>query len=758
MKSYLNYIIAIIFFLQTSLGSMAFADTQAMNKPTTSTPTAAPATTPAVQSEEAAEQPSSLSAEEKAVQARIMEMAKTRPYSALLEKDSICEGKEQLLESFINEVGMTDGNGNQMFDENQKPKTYKGKLKEKELEFGDRNFDFDRLSAERFNSKHDEATQFCLHNYSRMALGEWGNYFLSRSNEFECGLKFGGAEDGSLKVENETGKKTEACDVPYGDSTLHDFLSKQMTRFTEVFNDFKKKELEAMAKAQGEATDKARTEAGTGCTGPDCDPSSKLAKDSQYIKGTEERLCCDRINNRWEELGFTTVKDAKPSDRICKDMIEKDSDTGYCEGNFCLKDMGNCLKNLASTFMRDFFSSIVDGFNVFGWGSQLMALWNEVTSNPMQAAQNIVKSLFGFNGDYMQCLNRKSQTQYVCQMIGKFAGSSAGFSAGMGALLGLVRGASLGIVAKATKGKGIAGYMAGQPKGGIVMGALKDAGKTGARAAAVGAVWPIYAGRGLYNGVKKTVSGTWAYVPYSLDKMKNGVTSAAAKASERFQTATGRVVEKPGAAAATGLETTAAATPAKAAGGNLGKQIAEAEKVLAQRNADLNNLVQFRNSLTKGKKLDADGKPVFKNGTEAQTNYQKAVEGIKAIEDDIAKVSARANELKAKVQRNSANNKAGVLLGTGVTSYGAEKSQAKSQSNKAKPPAVKDDGTPVATPVKGVGTGQGIPGAGAQKAAPEAQKPAGASPAAGETPPAATPANKPAAASEGGDSSAPPDE
>ncbi len=754
MKQFI-YPITAIFLFQTTLGTVAFAEPQAVAKTAAAKPAVPAKEGPVVAAVPEADQAGEDALKEgiapgisKARFAEIMKLRETKPYSSLFVPESACTGKEQLLDGFINEVATTDGNGNETTNK------YKGKLTEKELELGDRNFDFDKLQDARFNSQNDVVTNLCLDKFAGQALDEWFNYFDTKSKEFECGLVLSLKDEktGEYEVKEVPGERKNTCDIPYGNGKLYDFYKAQMEKLRDVINSFNKKSADVDKKSQEAAAEKAKTQA-TVCTDPAGCPGAGAKDIKDAAKGFEKyskEWCCQRLGERFEVLGFTTMKDVKPNERVCNELIDKDTDGGYCDGSFCMKTIGDCLKNFASVFLRDFFSSLVSSFDVLGWGSQLMTMVKEIISNPYEAGKNIVKNMFGFDGDYMGCLNKKSQSQYVCQMIGKFAGSSAGFSAGLGGILGLAKGVIGGVAAKMSK----------TPGAKIIKPALKEAARSGARAAAVGTVWPYYAARGVLKGAWGTVKGTWKHTPILVSRAARTTVSAIPEASGRLLQGTSKVFFKgEGAAAVKGREALGEAAaarlerakeirangrPSKAAEATAAKfdeQIGSVKASVKSLDDEIAALEKRKVELMEDGRISL-GKPVIK-GKKASDEFVKADLKIKELQKTKAEgesaleqiQKAKEAELKALSDKDAATwnrtriNAKGVVLGTGAAASQYPNNNKPEEKKDGKPVAPKSGDPKVAAPVQGVGTGDGLaaPPAGTPAAAPKAEekKPAG---------------------------------
>lgn len=752
-----NYLVAIIFFLQTAMSTAAFAETA------TPTKAAQPAS---VTMDGETLNPADFGISNTVSQARFEEILKLRdekPYTSMFVPESACVGKEKELEAYINEMPKTDGNGNATAEK------YKGKFNEKELELGDRNFDFEKIMSARFNTQNSPQMNVCLDTFMNMAMGEWFGYFMNRSKEFDCGLEFNRKDPKKpdLEVTTNASAKTDSCDVAYGNETLHSFYSKQMDKLKDIHNSYFKKLDDERAKQTAGMADPSRTQADV-CTVPGgCPTPSAEAKNAKAIEKFSSEWCCERISERFEVLGFTTMKDVKPNERVCNELTNKDTDMGYCDGAFCTKTIGECLKNFAMVFLRDFFSSLVNSFDILGWGSQLMTMVKELISNPYEAGKNIVKNMFGFDGEYMGCLNKKSQSQYVCQMIGKFAGSSAGFSAGLGGIIGLARGTFAGV----------AGKLAKDPTAKIIKPALKDAAKTGAKAAAVGAVWPYFAIRGAFKGTAAVVKGTWRHTPFIAGKAARITVSAVPEAAgraaqmmgrsfvkrssddaiqmgEAMQNAGARRVQRAQEIRSGGTKPSSNATQA---GAKYDAVITQSEAAIKTIDDQITALQVQQNKLIEGVRI-RNGKPFFPTkqtnkriefeGNNAKINELKASKEkantergeLKKAKDAELKTIQDAEAVKAKKARN---NLKGTFLGVGAAGSQYPLNGETSETKDNKSGASGKDGVPVAAPVQGVGTGEGVP-----KAQPGGKKPdAGATPV--EAPPASTPAAPPASGDSG---------
>lgn len=749
MKKF-TYLIATIFLLQTATSSFAFAE---------STPAPKAAEPASVVMDGETLSPADFGISNTVSQARFEEILKMRdekPYSSMFVPESACAGKEKELEAFINEVPKTDGNGNATSEK------YKGKFNEKELELGDRNFDFEKIMDARFNAQNSPQANVCLDTFMNMAMGEWFGYFMNRSKQFECGLEFDRKDPkkADLEVKTNTAEKKDTCDIPYGDEPLYSYYSKQMDKLKDIHNTYFKKLDDERAKQTASTADPSKTQADV-CTVPGgCPTPSTEAKNAKAIEKFSSEWCCERISERFEVLGFTTMKDVKPNERVCNELTNKDTDTGYCEGAFCTKTIGDCLKNFASVFLRDFFSSLVSSFDVLGWGSQLMTMVKELISNPYEAAQNIVKNMFGFDGDYMGCLNKKSQSQYVCQMIGKFAGSSAGFSAGLGGIIGLARGTFAGV----------AGKMAKDPTAKIIKPALKEAAKSGAKAAAVGTVWPYYAARGAIKGTAAVVKGTWRHTPFIAGKAARVTVSAIPEAVGRAANMTGRWVGKragddaaqvsqalqnAGARRVQRAKDIRAGDGTKMTSNSAPKANAKFDPVINQAEAGVKALddqiavlLKERNTYLEGKTI-TNGKP--KLDAKSQAGYFEATRKIDELKKTKSSAEAELLELrKAKAKaleqelegikatsNNTRNNFKGTVLGVGAAGSQYPATNKKSDKDPAQPAPSSKDNVPLAAPVQGVGTGDGVPKPKPtdKKAEPPAAAPAASAPAATTPPP-----------------------
>lgn len=481
MRDFSIQFFALFFGLQTAMSSAALADPA----PTTQRRPVPPA--------EARQQQPAAKEESKEE-----EEYTPKRFSELLARGGECEGKEALLNRFINEIEIPNESG-------QKVK-YKGKLTEKEDQFGDRNFDFDEIQNALFNEAGDQKTKACLFHFNQSAMAEWGSYFSIMNENFKCGMKFEQKKGTELELEVLVPTQiSPECQVALGDESVSEYLHRNLKNFAKVQTDYNKKlkeaqrkTAEASAEADSEKQEKSQTQAAIGCTGNNCPSQANENRTSRYIKNAEERACCTTIGERWEILGFSSVKGAKPDDRMCKEMIEKETDTGYCADSYCVNDLGKCAKNFSLAFLRDFFSSVVDSWKFWAWGDQISLLWNEVKASPVDAAIKIFKNITGLDMDYLKCLNRKSQMQAVCQMFGKFAGNAAGFGAGVGAVWGLAKGVGKGALARTRWTKGLAT----DPKAKMLKQPFIEAINGGTRGFVFGALTPV-------TGISQAIRVTW---------------------------------------------------------------------------------------------------------------------------------------------------------------------------------------------------------------------------------------------------------
>ncbi len=744
MKTNLIKSITILFFLQNSLSVLAYADPAPQAK--AATPPAA-----AAQKQTAADtaDPEAPTTPAKQGAAPVANGAPAEPesysFTKLLAPGGKCKGKEALLNSFVNEVEIPDGAGGK--------KKYKGKLTEKEDEYGDRNFNFEKLETVIYSDNNDEATNECLFYFSDTATTEWIGYFQIMNETFHCGLAFN--EDGTpMKVVPAEGK-TEECDVLVGDEKMSDYMKRNMDRLADVVNTYDKKldDFKKRHAATAPAADKAKTEAATACPGSDCSALANGFKPSKYIKTIEERKCCDNLNTRWASLGFTTVRDNKADDRICKEMIDKDTDAGYCEDTYCVKDVGNCLTNFAAAFAKDFVSSVVDSWKFWAWGDQIYTLIRELLTNPWEAMKSIAKNVTGFDMEYLSCLNKKSQTQYFCQMVGKLTGSSAGFSAGMGALVGLGSGVLKGLAAKSGA---VSKIIAKDPKASLLIKPIKEARDGALKGFKLGALAPLhilglsYKGatgilkggarliKGIPNMVTKGKAGIASGIPAAAVALSRGAASLAARTGGEYHAAFGQGVKAAGSDLSQGLNKgkTAATNAGEAAAGEVAgaeataklktlDQVNEAIVKVEQERALVSN--QLKSEIRKNKPIRTYGRPKSnepkaapdqpKPEPKALTNTQKKAKAardesaakIRTLRNQLAERSIALEELKAqrtnfktsKAANGQDLNRALILAGTGAQKL--QKDAEKLGEDK------KEEAPATAAPVNGLGVGAVAP-------------------------------------------------
>ncbi len=799
MKTNFIKLLSVLFFIQTSLGSTALAADPAP-------PAKAAAPSAAVKKEGAASAPKTgdstppaagtkKDAEVDTADSEVDEQGDddgSVSFSKMLSPGGACQGQEALLNSFINETEKRDANG--------VVTKYKGKLTEKENEFGDRNFNFEKLDSAIYNDNPNPELVECLHFFSARAIREWSSYFIIMNDTFHCGLTFNNERPVKL---NPVQGRTEECNATVGEEKMSDYLGRNMSRFAEVINSRDKKiqDYNARHAATDPAKEKAKTEGTTACPpGTDCTALANGFKPTKYIKSIEERKCCENINSRWASLGFTTVRDSKADDRICKEMIEKDTDAGYCEDSYCVKDVGSCLTNFVSAFAKDFFSSIVDSWKFWAWGDQLSTLIRELKANPWETMKSIAKNLVGFDMEYLNCLNKKSQTQYFCQMVGKFSGSSAGFSAGMGAIGGLVSGVFKGVAARTGV---MSKIIAKDPKASLFAKPIKEALNAATKGFKLGALAPLHIPGLAIKGPVAVVKGGARFIsniPKFLTKIKGGVASgvpAAAVALTRVtadfasrtggesHAAFGQAVKAAGTTVAQDANKIKAAVPnaaiasgeagageVAAAGGvaklktldQVNEAIVTAEKEKAVVSSQLKSeLRKKRPERTFGRtkpnepKATADQpKPEPKPLTKAQQKAKAArAESAQKIRTLRSQLAERTNALEAlKEQRTkiesikSANGKdlkrALILSGTGI--------QKLPQDPKKLIEDKKEEAPATAAPVNGLGVGAVAPDATGKKDGTSAT-PKGVPKA--DTPAAPVPAPKPEAKKADGSVAAP---
>ncbi|MBL7544625.1 MAG: hypothetical protein JNL11_12480 [Bdellovibrionaceae bacterium] len=547
MKMNFKSLIVTIFIIQTTLSPFVLAQQLPQSKGQEGAPPSSQATE---QASSEAQQFATFVNSGDFREAGSLLQSSEKPYSLLLA--TACQGQAEYLSGFINKVEQTNGNGQVI-----EGVTVKGSLTEKENVYGERNFDYDKIQDAIFNTEGTPESKRCLHFFNVAALSEYNKYFDSRSKDNECGLSLDFSER-TPKLTRDPSKKTAKCDVDYGGKPLYQFLEEQMQRFADVVEKLNKKNDDARTKAQAEVAPREKTEAAIGqCSGNDCSPHKGL--DYPDTVKVINKECCDVFRDNWEVLGFSTVKGAKPTNRICNDMFDKDNDEGYCEGRFCSKTLGECLVNFFGAFAKNAYSSFIDSFDVVGWISQLAVLAKEIKSGDLyETAAKIVKGMFGFDEKHMRCLNRKSQSQYYCQMFGKFSGSSAGFAAGMGGMIGGIKGMAGGIktFAKTKSLKNVS----------FIKEPIKQAVKTGYKSAVVATVWPYFMGRGMMSATVKATKTAWTYPPYYFSKVTGGkgVRSVVADSASRVASAVESI--RPGAAGGRSAGTTAGSGAVGASG------------------------------------------------------------------------------------------------------------------------------------------------------------------------------------------------
>lgn len=461
-------------------------------------------------------------------------------------------------------------------DENGKRKLVKKSLLDavNEESYGERVFDFEKLRDDIIETE-DLAVKECLRALYRTGLMEWQAYLNKLSQDHGCGIELQSADYacGYLKEKDSFTCSSERKEIssiddskynyemevygiggeddPYNKETCtktaqqEDFREniKQQMKYLEELNDsFMDKETKIHALAMSKDKKPSETVAGI-CTDPrGCGEKSAEGKSVELSKEAQEKACCDIIGENWTSLGFSTMAGAKPSDKNCKDMINKENDKG------ALDTIGQCITNVIGSFTKGAIDGVKSFFSLFqaGWLSSMGTLINELKNDPSGTAMKILKDMAGYNEEVLSCVNDHTKKELMCAMFGKFAGGNFGFGLGIGAV-GVVIGKTAKIAtklrpdSKLIKATGVE-KLASSPIAG--KGALSYAAK---KAFKVSTLWPATAAIGVAK------AGAWAIRRANLKQVAKFTVTAPLKVA---------------AATTTGVAGVAAKGASKAFGGN----------------------------------------------------------------------------------------------------------------------------------------------------------------------------------------------
>lgn len=374
----------------------------------------------------------------------------------------------QYLESFILESEVEDENGQK--------KLAKGKLLENDdtEHYGERVIDFEKVKNAIISSK-DEKQKECLRGFYRQGMKEWQGYLNKLSKDYGCGLELESAtvSCGYLESKNtytcDKDKKTtelfdstkyryemEALSPTIDEATvnkktctktkqgedLSTFIQESMLFLTQTNNDFLEQEIKLNAEKLGKEKSKT-TEAGN-CTNPrDCGEKKPEQKNLELSQEAKDKACCEHISENWTSLGFSTVKGEKPSEHLCKAMIDKDADKDTS------KIAEQCIRNLLGSIGSGFVDGVKSFFSLFqaGWISSIPTLLHELKNNPLGTMKKIMMDMIGFDENVWSCVNGHTQVELGCSMLGKFVGSNFGFGAGVGLTAGVLKSSLKGLKA-----------------------------------------------------------------------------------------------------------------------------------------------------------------------------------------------------------------------------------------------------------------------------------------------------------------------
>lgn len=465
----------------------------------------------------------------------------------------------KILEGYIISSEVVDENGNKKLARKSllEPFNKEG--------YGDRVFNFEKLRDDIIETEDSDIKE-CLRALYRRGLMEWQAYLNKLSQDYGCGLELQSADYacGYLKEKNtftcSSDKKEvstidennynyemevygiggegesynkETCAKTAQDEDLREIIKQQMKYLEELNDGFMDKEAKIHATAMSKDKKTSETAAGI-CTDPrGCGEKSAEGKSVQLSKEAQEKACCDSIGENWTSLGFSTMAGAKPSDKNCKDMIDKEKDKG------ALDTVGQCLINVIGSFTKGAIDGVKSFFSLFqaGWISSIGTLINELKNDPTGTAMKILKDMAGYDEEILSCVNDHTKKELLCAMFGKFAGGNFGFGLGVGAV-GTLLGKTAKIAtklrpdSKLIKAMGV-DKLASSPLAG--KGALKYAAK---QAFKVSTLWPATAAIGVAK------AGSWAIRRSNLKQAAKFTVTAPLKVAAATTTAAAGVAAK----------------------------------------------------------------------------------------------------------------------------------------------------------------------------------------------------------------------
>lgn len=440
------------------------------------------------------------------------------------DKEHYDEKVLQYLESFVIESEAEDENGQK--------KLAKGKLLENDdaEHYGDRVIDFDKVKNAIISSK-DEKQKECLRGFFRQGMKEWQGYLNKLSKDYGCGLELGsepvncGYHESKNTFTCSSDKKTaesldskkynyemdiltgtieeaavnkKTCTKTKQGEDLSTFIQDSMMFLAETNNNFLEEEAKLNAEKIGK--DKTQlTEAGN-CNNPrDCGEKKSEQKNLELSQEAKDKACCEHISENWTSLGFSTVKGEKPSEHLCKAMIDKDADKDTT------KIAEQCIRNLLGSIGAGFVDGVKSFFSLFqaGWISSIPTLLHELKNNPLGTMKKIMMDMVGFDENVWSCVNGHTQVELGCSMLGKFVGSNFGFGAGVGLTAGALKSSLKGLkaVSKIKAEGGTLKKIASSGKSISLKKEFKDIMKTTAATSLKAPTWPLAAAAGAGKAV-----------------------------------------------------------------------------------------------------------------------------------------------------------------------------------------------------------------------------------------------------------------
>lgn len=565
--------------------------------------------------------------------------------------------------------------------------------------YGDHAIEFEKLGADILALTDTEDPQKrqmreCMRGLFRQGIREWQGYLNKLSKDHSCGLemkneegscgfweaentfdcavdkaqidKFKGGtsfeiEIYSPKQVNPPNKST--CDKTKDGEDLQNFILESMSYLGEINNQLIGVEAEIMNLKFSKPGDNQPE--GTICLdGRDCGEKSAEKKNSELAEKAKEKACCDSISENWYSLGFSSVKGDKPTERICKDMMDKEKESES------KKIIGECLTRISASFATNAIEGIKDFFSM-GWITGLPALIHELTNNPEETITLILKNMIGYDEEVLSCVNGPTKIELGCAMFGKFAGSNFGFGVAMGGVGGVVLGATSKAAKVAMKIKPNSNLLKNSviekaAQSSLAKNNIFKSALLGMKKGAVhGTLWPASAIRGGFKmisrlGLKKSAEAL-VKAPLAIGAGSVGVgakgigkllpsegTGAAANFGRGFSSMGDGLV---GWSKKTFIETI------KRSGPKVEKEFADLQKQQTNIAADLAKNEARLKKLTRGSLKDKDGNPTYVNKSDtdkkAISDLQKEIHNSHEAFAQVLKKQAelyRKNSLMANEQ------------------------------------------------------------------------------------------------------------